>query len=176
MVVRSDKSKISDTDAWATPQDIFDALDEIFGFTVDLAASKSNTKVPDNYYDKARDGLKADLTGEVVWCNPPYSKPEPWVRKFCDEASAGTLLLGSDTSTDWFHYGVKHSDLSFLVHRRIRFIHPDTGKPEGSGGRGAVFFVKYGLGQPAGHIDAGEFPRLIEVIRGSLADRRKQSA
>lgn len=52
----------SATDDWATPQDLFDRLDETFGFTLDVCASEDNHKCA-KYFTKEQDGLKQDWGG-----------------------------------------------------------------------------------------------------------------
>jgi hypothetical protein len=43
------------------------------------------------------DGLQTDWSGKLVWCNPPYSNPYPWVEKLAQ--NRGVLLVTGDTST-----------------------------------------------------------------------------
>lgn len=62
-----------------TPRELFDPLNEEFGFTLDAAASEANA-LTDAYYDLEADGLSQAWHG-VVWCNPPYSDLRPWVEK-----------------------------------------------------------------------------------------------
>ena len=64
----------SNTDDWATPQDLFDALDAEFHFTLDPCSSEQNHKC-DRYFTKEDNGLLHDWGGgESVFCNPPYGK------------------------------------------------------------------------------------------------------
>lgn len=49
-------------------------------FTVDAAASHDNAVLP-RYWTRAEDGLAQSWDGERVWCNPPFSRLEPWVEK-----------------------------------------------------------------------------------------------
>jgi phage N-6-adenine-methyltransferase len=63
-----------------TSPEVFDPLHERFGFTIDVAASSKNAKLP-RYYTIEDDGLTQPWNGERVWCNPPYSDLEPWVAK-----------------------------------------------------------------------------------------------
>ncbi|MEM9513697.1 MAG: DNA N-6-adenine-methyltransferase, partial [Actinomycetota bacterium] len=78
-----------DTDDRATTAEVFGPLDAEFGpFTIDVAAAAHNTKCS-RYFDARRDGLAQSWSGEVVWCNPPYSAIEPWVRKAWHETHRG---------------------------------------------------------------------------------------
>jgi site-specific DNA-methyltransferase (adenine-specific) len=120
-------------DEWETPQDFFDKLDAIFHFTMDIAASEANAKCP-IYFDKEFDSLHALGWSEnqVIWLNPPYSKPYPWVKKAWEEAEYNTivLLLPSTTGVKWFHEFVwddetgrsKDNVLLYFIPGRIKFV------------------------------------------------------
>ena len=62
----------SKTDLWETPQDLFDRLDDEFGFDLDACALPQNAKC-ERYYTPEMDGLSQPWDG-VVWCNPPYGR------------------------------------------------------------------------------------------------------
>ena len=47
------------------------------------------------------DGLSKDWAGKV-WLNPPYSKPDPWVKKFIENGS-GIALLPTSGGAYWFY-------------------------------------------------------------------------
>ena len=79
----------SNTDKWATPQDLFDRLNEEFHFTLDVCADDTNHKV-DRYFDESVDGLSKDWTKDISWMNPPYGRMIPmWVRKAVETARGG---------------------------------------------------------------------------------------
>lgn len=95
-----------DVDDRATTLDVFLPLDERFGgFTVDVAAANHNTKVT-RFYDRQADGLAQPWAGERVWCNPPYSSIEPWVRKAWAEHRGAEcivmLLPANRTEQAWW--------------------------------------------------------------------------
>jgi hypothetical protein len=94
-----------EVDDRATHPTIFDPLHERFGFTIDVAAAAHNTKC-DRYYDRTTDGLAQSWAGEMVWCNPPYSSIEPWVRKAWDEWATAKgivmLLPANRTEQAWW--------------------------------------------------------------------------
>ena len=62
------------TDQWATPQWLFDALNEQFHFSVDVCALPHNAKCP-KYYTPDDNGLNQEWRG-ICWMNPPYGNPE----------------------------------------------------------------------------------------------------
>ena len=58
---------------WSTPQELFDALDKRFQFTLDVCASDKNAKVK-RYFTRELDGLGQSWGGERCWMNPPYGR------------------------------------------------------------------------------------------------------
>ena len=122
-----------DVDDRATTPVHFAEFEDRFGeFTLDVAAAAHNTKC-DRYFDRATDGLRQSWAGERVWCNPPYSAIELWVRKAWTEAP-GTrgivmLLPANRTEQKWWQTQVEpHRDrpgsplrVEFLP-GRMRFI------------------------------------------------------
>lgn len=75
-----------------TPRSLFDPLNARHRFTVDVAASATN-RLCERYYDRNTDGLLRSWKGERVWCNPPFSRLEPWVAKAWQEMRAGCELV-----------------------------------------------------------------------------------
>lgn len=63
-----------------TRRDFFDPLNDEHQFTLDAAASDAN-HLCERYYTRETDGLLCTWGGARVWCNPPYSRLEPWVAK-----------------------------------------------------------------------------------------------
>jgi phage N-6-adenine-methyltransferase len=95
------------THEWETPNELFFALDPIYRFSLDVAASKSNAKI-ENYYTEADNGLEKEWKGRI-WCNPPYGKGVgKWLEKCRREIEIGNcdvavFLLPARTDTKWFH-------------------------------------------------------------------------
>lgn len=84
----------------------FAAFDERWGpFTVDVAASQANTKCA-RFYTSTDDGLAQSWADEIVWCNPPYSKIKPWIRKawaeHVDAVRIVMLLPANRTQQGWW--------------------------------------------------------------------------
>ena len=63
----------SNTDDWATPQDLFDALDAEFHFTLDPCSSEQNHKC-DRYFTKEDNGLLHDWGGNLSFSTHPMVK------------------------------------------------------------------------------------------------------
>lgn len=84
------KSDYKPNDVVFTPTYIFEALK--LEFDLDPAHPNHKTNVPTlNWYTETDDGLTSPWHG-LVWCNPPYSKPRPWIEKFI-EHSNGIMLI-----------------------------------------------------------------------------------
>lgn len=109
----------STTDEWATPQNVFDALDKEFKFTLDPCATKENAKCK-NFFTKEDDGLKQKWGWQTVFCNPPYGREiGKWVKKAYEETQAKTvMLIPARTDTRWFHdYIYGKAEIRFLKGR-----------------------------------------------------------
>ena len=127
---------VSQTDDWATPQALFDQLDEIHNFTLDVAASSSNHKTAkwfglDHDNPALRDGLAMSWAGESVWCNPPYGRViKEWVKKAHQESQHASIvmLLPARTDTQWFHdYAIRHK-VTFIK-GRLKFGNGQVAAP-----------------------------------------------
>jgi site-specific DNA-methyltransferase (adenine-specific) len=99
----------SRSDEYETPIALYRALDDLFHFTLDPAASHLSFMHP-NYYTIAEDGLAQDWLGEVCFINPPFSQVKHWVSKVADEfLNNGTecvVLLPARTETKYWHENV----------------------------------------------------------------------
>lgn len=128
----SDKMAVhysSKTEIWATPQDLFDRLDAIHGFTLDVCALPENAKCA-KYYTPEMDGLAQDWKDNVCWMNPPYGREiGKWVKKaheatFMDWQHGGAkvvCLLPARTDTKWWHdYVIPFGRVEF-VKGRLKF-------------------------------------------------------
>lgn len=115
----------SKEEKWATPQDLFDELNEEFGFTLDAAASDDNAKC-ERYYTKETNGLAQSWRGETVFFNPPYGrKIGDWVEKAHNEYLNGectvVMLLPARTDTKWFHEHILGNAEIRFVRGRLKF-------------------------------------------------------
>ena len=108
----------SATDEWATPQELFDQLNNEFHFTLDVCATKENAKCA-HFFTKEQDGLVQDWTGHTVYCNPPYGKGvEKWCCKCLQHSCGGgiaVMLIPARTDTKWFHeYVYEKAEVRFI--------------------------------------------------------------
>ena len=112
---------------WETPDELFDYLDNIYGFTIDLAADAQNARCK-NYYTKEDDALSKTWNG-VGWLNPPYGSRKPqlkdWVKKSFEETRKDgctvVMLMPARTNTMWWHdYCMKAKEV-LLIKGRPKF-------------------------------------------------------
>jgi phage N-6-adenine-methyltransferase len=129
--VRTGRAR-ADVDDRAISAEDFAVLNRRFGFTLDVAATAANARCQ-RYYDQSRNGLTQSWASEIVWCNPPYSDIEPWVRKAWSEHQRARtivmLLPANRTEQGWWQRHIEpHRDrlgsplrVEFLP-GRMRFI------------------------------------------------------
>lgn len=115
------------SDDWQTPKVIFDALDKRFKFTRDAAATKQNSHCA-RYWTKEDDALLMDWSQEKsIFCNPPYSKVAEFLAK-AHEPETAVFLIPFRPQTGFFLryvWASQHLHEMMVIHRGIRFIHPD---------------------------------------------------
>jgi phage N-6-adenine-methyltransferase len=117
---------------YETPWSLFNPLDAMYNFTVDVCATAKNTKCK-KYFSPADNGLAQEWTG-VCWMNPPYGREvEPWIKKAYETAMTGAAtvvaLLPARTDTKWFHrYIYGKAEIRFLE-GRVNFIREGKSGP-----------------------------------------------
>jgi phage N-6-adenine-methyltransferase len=91
------------------PDAEFWVLNKRFSFTVDAAAARHNARL-ERYWTEQDSGLNHSWAAERVYCNPPYSKIEPWIEKAWkeDQASLIVMLLPANrTEQKWWQTHVE---------------------------------------------------------------------
>jgi hypothetical protein len=87
-------------DEWYTPKWLFNSLGIEFDIDVCSPIDTTHSNVPAkkrfNIYDN---GLDQDWEG-LVWCNPPYSDPEPWADKMIKHNN-GIMLASIPMNALW---------------------------------------------------------------------------
>lgn len=110
------------TDDYYTPKWIFDAL----GLTFDLDVASPPGGPPFTpcraFYTQADDGLAQPWHG-LVWMNPPYSNPSPWVDRWLDHGNGVALLPYSKSK--WLQR-LWDSSASLLYVYSIKFVRFDN--------------------------------------------------
>ena len=130
------QTKIPLSDEWATPRDLFDALDAEFRFTFDGAAKPWNAKC--QRFES--DGLGVPWNGKVVWLNPPYSKIGTWMDKAYRESQSGATvvcLVPCSPDRHWWSDWVegKASEIRLLTRRMLRTGRVHFEREDGTSGR-----------------------------------------
>lgn len=120
------------TELWETPQDIFEALDSEFRFTVDVCALPENRKCR-RFYSPEDDGLAQHWDGETCWMNPPYGRGiERWMKKAYEHQQAGgtlVALIPNRSNAPWWHeYVMKAAEIRF-IRSKVKFLGPVAGVP-----------------------------------------------
>lgn len=118
---------------WATPQDLYDKLNDEFHFTLDPCALPANAKCA-KFYTPEDDGLKQDWGGEIVFCNPPYGRQlGSWVRKCREENwkpnTKVVMLIPARTDTRWFHDHIYNKSEIRFIKGRLKFGDSMTSAP-----------------------------------------------
>ena len=124
----------SQSSEWETPQELFDELNEEFGFDLDPCATNKNAKCS-LYFTKEEDGLKrkwspcyedvwqwvAGITVNSVFMNPPCGREVgKWIKKAYEESRNGctvVCLLPARTDTKWFHDYCLKGEIRFIKSR-----------------------------------------------------------
>lgn len=123
----------SNRDDWETPKDFFDKLNAQYHFTLDPCSSNTNAKCP-KHYTEQDNGLEQNWGGEIVFCNPPYSRKgsqDLWVKKCYEESlkpnTTVVALLPARTDTKRFHqYILNKAEIIWIEGRLVFEI---DGKP-----------------------------------------------
>ena len=149
---------VIDSDDWYTPAWVFDGLG--MTFDVDVAAPDGGApNVPSRtHYTVADDGLLQPWHG-YVWCNPPYSAPTAWCRRWAEHEPGGCLLIRADLSTGGPFVAWTAAHAAWVPRKRLQFVSA-AGHPSG-----AVNFSTVLLGRGAEAVAA--MRRLAEHYGGT---------
>ena len=104
-------------DSWATPQKLFDKLNSIFNFDIDVCAAADTAKC-EKFYTAEDSCLNKDWGGQVCFMNPPYGRSiSVFIKKAYEESLKGATvvcLLPARTDTAYFHDFCTKGDIEFL--------------------------------------------------------------
>lgn len=117
---------------WRTPKALFDKIDAVFHFDLDVAATAENALCR-NYFTKGDDALTRYWKA-TCFMNPPYSRGElaKWTRKAVEQSTLGAVIVGlipSVTDTAFWHDYVLHSSAVIFLRGRVKFDGPKAGTP-----------------------------------------------
>ena len=112
----------SATAEWSTPQLLFDKLNAVWNFNLDVCATKTNAKCA-RFFTTEQNALLQPWVGRC-WMNPPYGRGIGlWVKKALSSAvdqTAVVCLLPARTDTAWWHEYVTRGKIEFL-RGRLKF-------------------------------------------------------
>ena len=121
-------------DRWRTPPDLYRSMDARFRFELDAACDSDNQLAPSGLCrDLGHDALAEPWQASSVWCNPPYSKVEPWTQKAVTESRLRgclvAMLIPADVSVGWWgRWVAPHATRVEFVSQRLRFLTPEGGE------------------------------------------------
>lgn len=102
----------SEYEHWGTPKDLYNKLDEVFGFNFDPCP-----------FNPESNGLQSEW-GTKTFINPPYSRQlGKWIDKAHTESQKGkivVMLIPSRTDTRWFHKYYNKINI-LLIKGRLKF-------------------------------------------------------
>ena len=112
----------STTDLWSTPQDFFDAYNDVYHFDVDVCATAENALCA-KFYSPEEDGLSKEWN-DVCWMNPPYGREiGKWMKKAYESSLHGATvvcLVPARTDTAWWHEYAMKGEITF-IRGRLKF-------------------------------------------------------
>lgn len=115
--------QVNEGDEWYTPRWLFDALGIRFSIDVCAPLDRTFSSVPaEQHFTIEDDGLAQPWEG-TVWCNPPYSKPEPWARRMIHHGD-GLLLTHVPMNAGWC-IDVWEACDAIRLFQAMEFVRPD---------------------------------------------------
>lgn len=136
-------NSMKNNDNLQTPEYVYSALGPI---DLDPCAGEETTIGYTNWWiGRGENGLKREWHG-FVFCNPPFSEKEIWIKKMIWHGN-GILLLPERGSAPWFGPLAEKSDGYFVMGKKINFIGGPSSNNLGSAlfcfGNVAVHRIKY---------------------------------
>lgn len=121
MFYLSENGSMNNSDEHYTPKWVFDKMG--LDFDMDVASPGANlSHCPAKIHiTKEMDGLLTNWQG-LVWMNPPFSKPSPWVDKFIEHNNGIALLVVSKSK--WFAKIWELADAVVPTPRDLKFHRP----------------------------------------------------
>jgi hypothetical protein len=111
-------------DDYYTPKYVFTELG--IEFDLDVCAPEGGVSwIPAKQsFSLKDDGLGKEWFGNV-WCNPPYSKPSDWMKKFIEHKNGIALIQISNSN--WFNELWQKADGITFIYPKIKFEHKTDG-------------------------------------------------
>lgn len=126
-------------DEWLTPPSLKDPLGE---FDLDPCSPVNRPwDTAKKHYTIHDDGLLQPWEGRV-WCNPPYSTCEHWLKKASHYGNAIVLIFARTETNMFFRYVWPKANGILFIKGRVQFGHI-TGKKSGAAGAPSIL-IAYG--------------------------------
>lgn len=149
---------------WRTPGWLFAYANKTWGpFARDVAAEEANALCVE-FIDEAQDALSPNTDwgqkGDVVWYNPPYADPLPWVKAAARNAKQNgvttVMLLNHDHSPEWFYelinvasevvniigyHGTDDKGKEKFFNGRVAFVNAANGSEVSKNSKASALFV-----------------------------------
>lgn len=165
-------------DHWNTPPAVLDPIARFWPSGIDLDPCSNPTSVvragcgimePDDGLAATPWWSRTEAVPALVYVNPPYSKPGPWVERAAKESASGLchviMLVPVSIATNWWADHVwPHAAAVGFMRKRVAFL-DERGKPV-SGNRFETALLYYG---PEGHRFGRVFRDLAHVVLGGAS-------
>ncbi|MDM0612466.1 DNA N-6-adenine-methyltransferase [Clostridium perfringens] len=118
---------------WETPLNLFEKLNEIFNFNLDVCAIPETEKCK-KYFTPEIDGLSQEWYG-TCWMNPPYNRYQVnWIKKASEEVikhnSIVVCLIPARPDTKvWHNIIFKNADTICFLKGRLKFSNSKESAP-----------------------------------------------
>jgi hypothetical protein len=156
-------------DEWYTPPWLIRELGGKFG--TDPCCPRKDHWTAETCWTLEDNGLKQDWHG-LVFCNPPYSNPLPWVEKLREHPDGGIMFVPVRQSW-WFQQAALGSCSAWaLLETRIAFCGLD-GKPVGMGYSADVFALICWQEEAVDRVRRA-FLRTIDMLPGEKPAPKKE--
>jgi hypothetical protein len=109
---------MKENDTLQTPSYITDALGP---FDLDPCAGENTNIATINWWDGRDENGLVNMWHDFVWCNPPFSQKELWIKKMIEHGE-GILILPERGSAPWFGPLAEASGSYFVMGKKINFI------------------------------------------------------
>lgn len=147
------KTPEGEGDKRQTPISAFNRIQELIRIPIvhDVCAEYHTAKCA-SFWTEEDDAFSKDwlepLTGfslpAALWCNMPYSNPEPWIQRCHETAQRGGIVIAlpaDDRSTGWYRNWIEDkAQIVYVPDKRISFEDGD-GEPQNGNPKGSVVCV-----------------------------------
>lgn len=125
-LVKHERKNDSARDDYETPPKLYNLLNEVYNFDLDVCADIKTTKCL-KWFGVKEDGLKQEwsVRGSTVFCNPPFSNWPAWMRKAVNETANGVttvFLVPPRTGTKAWHLYAPYAHEIIFLEGRVSFL------------------------------------------------------